>query len=371
MAIYDAIVLGTGGVGSAALWHLARRGRKVLGLDRFASPHHFGSSHGQSRIIRQAYFEHPDYTPLLLESYRLWSELADQVQRPLYHEVGVLQIGPSSGDVVPAVLQAAQIHGLHVERLLPSEIEQRWPALRVPEDQLGVLESRAGYLLVEKCVEAHLEAACERGAILQSRVEVHSWQPGPPVTLQTSAGLFTADRLIVAAGPWAGPLLDELKLYLEVRRKSLFWFPPETGHVKAHQELPCFLYELPRGVFYGCPQIDERGVKIAEHSGGQPIGDPLAVSRQVDPEDSQRVGTFLGQHLPRLSPQRSDHAVCLYTMSPDQHFIVDCHPEHPHVVFAAGLSGHGFKFTPVLGKALAELALDGKTDLPIRFLARR
>ena len=371
MAKFDAIVLGTGGVGSAALWHLARRGCKVVGLDRYAAPHDFGSSHGQSRIIRQAYFEHPDYTPLLLEAYRLWSELADQVERQLYQEVGVLEIGPPDGEVVSGVLSAAQEYGLHVEQLAPVEIERRWPALRVPEGLLGVLEPRAGYLLVEQCIEAHLEAAREAGAELRSRVEVHSWQPGPPVTLRTSAGLLSADRLILTAGAWTGPLLDELKLDLQVLRKSLFWFPPEIGQVTAHQQIPCFFYDLPSGQYYGIPQIDQRGVKIAEHTGGQPISDPLSMNRQVDAGDSQRVGTFIGQHLPRLIQRPSDHTVCMYTMSPDGHFVVDCHPEHPHVVFAAGLSGHGFKFTSVLGKALAELALNGKTDLPICFLARR
>ena len=192
-----------------------------------------------------------------------------------------------------------------------------------------------------------------------------------PSRAANRAGEFIADRLIVTAGAWAGPLLDELQLDLAVRRKSLFWFPAEASQVTSHEQLPCFLYELPAGVFYGIPKIDDLGVKIAEHSGGQTLSEPLAVKRDVDFDDAQRVGAFISQHLPRLSQQPSAHEVCLYTMSPDQHFIVDCHPEHPHVAFAAGLSGHGFKFTPVLGKAPAELVLDGKTDLPIGFLSRR
>ena len=371
MAQYDAIVLGVGGVGSAALYHLSQRGCNVLGLDRFAPPHRFGSSHGQSRIIRQAYFEHPNYTPLLLETYRLWSELADHVQQQLYQEVGVLQIGSPDGEVLTGVLQAAQTHGLQVEQLTAQEIQRRWPALQVPENLEGLLEPRAGYLFVEQCVEAHLQAAQDAGAHLRSPTEVYAWQPGPPVTLQTSDGQLTADRLIVTAGAWAGPLLEDLKLNLEVSRKSLFWFPAATDQTSAHRCLPCFLYELPEGVFYGLPPIDRRGVKVAEHSGGQVVTDPLAVDREVDPDDAQRVGAFISSYLPKLSPQPRDHAVCFYTMSPDQHFVVDRHPEHAHVVFAAGLSGHGFKFAPILGKALTELVLDGQTDLPIGFLARR
>ena len=371
LTIYDAIVLGAGGVGSAALCQLAARGANVLGLDRFAPPHDKGSSHGQSRIIRQAYFEHPNYTPLLLESYRLWSELTCQVDRRLYCEVGVLQMGPPDGVVVPGVLRSASEHDLDVAQLAPDEVQRRWPALSVPEGFVGVLESRAGYLFVEACVEAHLELARRAGAKLRCPVEVHSWQPGPPVRVQTTVGEFSADRLIITAGAWAGPLLGELGLALEVRRKSLFWYATNPRQESAHDDIPCFLYELPSGVFYGFPQLDERGVKIAEHSGGQAVDDPLRVDRGVNREEVERIEMFLGQHLPYVSRRRTDHAVCFYTMSPDEHFVVDRHPEHPHVVFAAGLSGHGFKFTPVLGQALAELALDGTTVLPIGFLALR
>jgi sarcosine oxidase len=369
MAVYDAIVLGAGGVGSAALYHLASRGIKVLGLDRFTPPHNRGSTHGQTRIIRQAYFEHPDYTPLLLESYRLWDELAQQTERELYRQVGVLQVGSPDGVVVPGVLRSADEHELDVEQLSADEIQRRWPPFRVPEGLVGVLETRAGYLHVEACVESHLELAHRAGAELRSPVEVLSWQPGPPVVVHTTAGEFTADRLIVAAGSWSAPLLGDLNLGLEVRRKSLFWYETDTSQEPAHRDVPCFLFELPAGTFYGFPQLDERGVKIAEHSGGQRVDDPLKVDREINRNDVEQIKTFLGQCLPAVSRRQTDHAVCLYTMSPDEHFIVDRHPEHPHVVFAAGLSGHGFKFTPVLGQALAELALNGATELPIGFLA--
>lgn len=369
MADFDAIVLGTGGVGSATLFHLARRGAKVLGLDRFAPPHDRGSSHGQSRIIRQAYFEHPNYTPLLLEAYRLWSGLADRSGRQLYHEVGVLQIGPADGEVVPGVLRSAAEHQLSVEQLEAAEIEQRWPAYRVPDDLVGVFEPRAGYLLVEECVAAHLEQAKQSGAELRTGVAVLDWEPGPPVRVRSSAGEFSAERLIVTAGAWAAQLLDDLQLHLEVRRKSMFWYATDSRPPAAHLDVPCFLYELPQGVFYGFPQLDERGVKVAEHSGGQPVVDPLEVERGVDREDGKRIEAFVDEYLACVTSRRTDHAVCLYTMSPDEHFVVDRHPAHPHVAFAAGLSGHGFKFTSVLGQALTELALDGATQLPIDFLA--
>lgn len=371
MAHYDAIVLGTGGIGSAALDHLARRGCKVLGVDRFQPPHDRGSSHGQSRIIRQAYFEHPDYTPLLLKAYELWEELAQRVKRKLYHEVGVLQIGPPSGEVVSGVVRAAEKHKLSVEVLQSDDIEKKWPLLKVPTELVGVLESKAGYLLVEHCVDAHLTAAINSGAELQTQVEVQAWKPGPPVRLQTSVGELTADRLIVTAGAWASELLADLQLGFTVLRKSMFWCRSENDQSEAVGNFPCFLYELPEGVFYGMPPVDERGVKIAEHSGGQPVDDALRVSREVDAEDQRRVQAFLDAQLPWLASAISEHATCLYTMSRDGHFVVDTHPDHSHIVYAAGLSGHGFKFAPILGQALTDLALDGKTDLPIGFLRRR
>jgi monomeric sarcosine oxidase len=367
---YDAIVLGTGGVGSAALYHLATRGARVLGIDRFEPPHDRGSSHGQTRVIRQAYFEHPDYVPLLIESYRLWRELELHAGRQLFHQVGLVQVGPADGHVVPGVLRSAREHGLAVEGLSAADVERRWPGLRVPNELLAVYEPAAGYLLVEDCVRAHLDAACRAGAELLSNTEVHTWSAsGNKVGVETTRGVFSAERLIIAAGSWAASMLAGIGANLTVRRKSLFWYETDDAAYDVSTGFPVFLYELPEGVYYGFPKIDPRGVKAAEHSGGREIDDPLTVDRGLDTAESGRVANFLSAHLPGVSPHVTDHTVCLYTMSPDEHFIVDWHPEHPNVVFAAGLSGHGFKFTPVLGRALAELALDGASELAIGFLS--
>ena len=194
--------------------------------------------------------------------------------------------------------------------------------------------------------------------------EVLGWEPGNPVRLRTTNGPITANTLIVTAGPWAGQLLGALNLQLEVLRKGVFWF--NTG--KPFADAPCYLYELPHGVFYGFPEIGGR-MKVAEHSGGTKVEDPLFVDPEIDPHEAQRVLTFLGDCLPNVANGLAEHQTCLYTMSPDGHFIVDRHPREANVVFAAGLSGHGFKFTPVLGKALAEMALNGGTELPVGFLS--
>jgi sarcosine oxidase len=396
MSHYDAIVLGAGGVGSAAMLHLARRGARVLGIDRFHPPHDRGSSHGHTRVIRQAYFEHSDYVPLLVESYRLWRDLENHVGRQLFHQVGLIQVGPPDGHVVPGVLRSAAQHNLTVEQLSSNEIEKRWPGLRASQNSIGAFEPGAGYLLVEDCVRAHLDAARAAGAEFLGETEVAAWSAsGNEVRVTTSRGQFTASRLVVTAGAWAGRIVLPLPLgegrgegaqpphaphpnplpkgegilRLTVHRKSLFWFETSAPQYDVANGFPVFLYELPKGVFYGFPKLDARGVKAAEHSGGRVVDDPLVVDRSIDANEQQRLIQFLSAHLPGVTNKVTDHVVCLYTMSPDENFIVDRHPAHANVVFAAGLSGHGFKFVPVLGRALAELALDGGTKLPIGFLS--
>lgn len=378
MVTFDAIVLGIGGIGSAALYELANRGIRAVGIDRFQPPHDHGSTHGHTRVIRQAYFEHPNYVPLLLESYRLWRELEGRTGRQLYHETGLVEIGPPDGIVVPGTLIAAAKHSLSVERLSAAEVADAWPALRLSKGMEGVFERHAGYLLVEDCVRSHLDAARAAGAEILTNTEVYSYDAdNRGVHVETSQGSFSAGRLIIAAGPWASPILNAsatansaLKnIRLAVRRKSLFWFQCDAPEYEATSGMPVFLFELRSGVYYGFPKLDVRGVKVAEHSGGLSIEDPLLVDRAIDIQEQQRLIGFLAAHLPGVSHQVLDHAVCLYTMSPDEHFIIDHAPDHRNVVFVAGLSGHGFKFAPVLGAALADLAINGKSALPIDFLS--
>ena len=372
MSSYDVIVIGTGGVGSSAAYHLAKRGMKVLGLDQFPGGHDRGSSHGQTRVIRQAYFEHADYVPLLLRAYELWRELEAAANADLLHQVGLLQVGPPEGTVVRGVLAAAKQHGLAVDSLTGREVVERFPGFRVPEGSVGVFEPAAGYLRVEKCVLAHLEQARRNGAELRYGVTVKSWQSdGAAVRVTTDQGDFSAAQLIVTAGPWAPRLLSSLKVPLQVRRKHLYWFPTSDDRYHENHNCPTYLYELPQGVFYGFPVVDGLGLKVAEHSGGTVIDDPKNDPRPLDTQDLARVEDFLARYLPGVGRPLGQRSVCFYTMSPDEHFLVDRHPEQAHVHFVAGLSGHGFKFTSVLGEALAALALDGRTDLPIGFLGLR
>jgi monomeric sarcosine oxidase len=341
-----------------------------LGIDRLAPPHDRGSSHGQTRVIRQAYFEHPNYVPLLKESYTLWHELESLAGTKLFHQIGLVEVGPPDGIVVPGVLRAAKEHAIEVESLTTIEIERRWPGLHTGNNLVGVFEPTAGYLRVENCVQSHVDAAVAAGATIITNSEVLRWSANDrDVRVQTAAGEFAADRLIVSAGAWSSAVLNELAIPLEVRRKSLFWFAADAPEYDSASGMPVYLFELPPCVFYGFPKLDSLGVKVAEHSGGRIVENPHVVDRDIDRDEQTRLEDFLSAHLPGVSRHVTNHTVCLYTMSPDEHFIVDRHPQHANVVFAAGLSGHGFKFTPVLGRALAELALDGGTELPIEFLS--
>lgn len=369
---YDAIVIGIGGIGSAALYSLARSGLRVLGIDQFAPPHDRGSTHGQTRIIRQAYFEHPDYVPLLIRAYELWSEIEAAICKPLFARVGLLEVGPEDGVVVPGVLASATQHGLAVDRLTAHEIERRFPGFRVPHDCVGVFEPAAGYLHVEACVAALLNLGARASAETITNTAVIGWLPqGNSYVVTTDRGTFTAERLIITAGPWAARVLPSLGVSLEVRRKQIYWF--DVAHARrdnyqSGKHAPTFLYELPSGVFYGFPQFDARGVKVAQHTGGGVATDPSHVDCSLDTAEHDAVCQFIADCLPGVIPQHREHATCLYTMSPDEHFVVDTLPDHPGVVFAAGLSGHGYKFAPVLGEILADLAIAGHTRHPVEFL---
>lgn len=371
MKHYDCIVLGTGGVGSAACWQLSRRGAAVLGLDRFPPGHDRGSSHGQTRIIRQAYFEHPDYVPLLLRAYELWAELEQTTGQQLFEQIGLLQIGPAGGVVVSGVLRAAALHSLPVETLSAAESNRRFPGFHVPESMAAVFEPKAGLLHVEACVRAHCSAAVAAGAELLSGVTVHGWEVvNDGVVVHTDRGDFRAAKLIITAGAWSPEMLNVSDLSLRVLRKHIYWFPAPRVEHQASGGAPTFLYELPHGCFYGFPSINADGLKCGEHSGGERVLDPLNDERSLDERDQQRVTQFVSEYLPGVSPQFHSRSVCFYTMSPDENFIVDRHPQHANVCFAAGLSGHGFKFTGVLGQVLADWTLEGKTKLPVDFLSQ-
>jgi sarcosine oxidase len=361
---WDVIVLGVGAMGSAACWRLATRGVRVLGLEQFALGHDRGSAHGQSRLIRQAYFEHPDYVPLLRGAYALWDELSTIARKPLLQRTGLALYGPAQGPIVAGTLKAAEIHGIPVQVHDGLAAREAFPMFRPPEDFRLVFEPGAGWLAVDECVVAMAEAAQSHGATIQTGERVLGWRPeGEGVVVTTDRDTYRADRLVVTTGAWSGPLLADLGVRLSIHRNVVLWLRANPGHEHA----PCFGFDLPSGFFYGFPQLDARGVKLAHHHPGPPTL-PDAVDRSLQPEDAAPVLDCARAVLPLLHPEVTDHASCLYEMSPDEHFLLDRHPHLPQVSLGAGFSGHGFKFAPVVGEVLADLALHGTTAWPAQFL---
>ena len=368
--VVDAIVIGVGGFGSSALYHLARRGVDVIGIDQFEVAHDRGSSHGETRIIRQAYFEHPDYVPLLKRASELWHALQLESGLQLYEECGLLLAGCPDGEVVHGAKLAARQHDLDIEEVNPAAARQRFRGFRFPRGFAVVHEPQAGFLLVEDCVRAHINQAVSHGAQLRLNENVVSWESDTrTVRVRTERAEYEAAVLVVTAGAWAGRILESLRLPLRVLRKVLLWHRVLNADYHLEHGAGTFFVEMPEGQFYGFPSTDGRVLKIAEHTGGELIDDPAAPDRRLHSGDVGSVATFLAQVMPGVNPQPERHAVCMYTVTPDQHFIVDRHPHFPNVVYGAGFSGHGFKFTSVIGDVLADLATAGRTSRPIAFLA--
>jgi monomeric sarcosine oxidase len=367
---YDTIVLGLGGVGSAALRALAASGQRVLGIDRYAPPHDRGSSHGETRIIRKAYFEHPDYVPMLERSYVLWRQLEERTGRDLMHLTGLLEIGPEDGVVVPGVLRSAAQFDLPIERMSLGEAKKRYRGLAGPDHWVALLEHEAGYLRVEDCVSAHWEDADTLGAECLTNQPVENWtSDGRCVTVSTPQGTYQAGALIVAAGAWAGQVLQAYGLPLRVLHKYLYWFRGQPRWYGEEHGFPCYFFETPAGHFYGFPELEGSGMKMARHSGGEPARLPIDGEHPPDADDQARVEAFAREYLPDMDTSLVRSRGCYYTMTPDENFILDRLPDRENVVLVAGLSGHGFKFTPVLGELAAQLAMAGASTLPIEFLS--
>lgn len=370
---YDVIVIGLGAMGSAAAYHVARRGRSVLGVEQYTPAHDRGASHGKSRIIREAYFEDPAYVPLIQRAYELWFALQQDGGVPLLRITGGLMIGPLEGELVRGALASARTHQLPYELLTAAELRRRFPLFVPDDDTVAVREPRAGVLYPEACVRAHLDGAARAGAALHFEEQVVHWTAAADhVEVTTARGSYAADRLIVTAGPWAGHVLDALGLPLTVERNVMYWFRPKADAAGFSPErFPIYIYEYRRGgFFYGFPALGADGVKVAHHHSGE-FCTPESIRREVTDDEVNRMRALLARHLPAANGALLDAVPCMYTNTPDGHFVLDRHPRQPQVTIGCGFSGHGFKFASVVGEILADLALDGRTRHPIDLFRMR
>lgn len=354
-AHYDVVVAGLGTMGSAAAYHLARRGVRVLGLDRYVPPHAQGSSHGQTRIIREAYLEGSLYVPLVQRAYVLWAALEAESGRKLLQQTGGLMIGPPEGAVVSGALRSAREHGLPHRLLDAADIRAEFPALKPPPEMVAVAEPRAGVLFAEACVESHLALAKRHGATLRFGEPLKAWRAeGDGVRVTTARGVVLAGQLLVTAGPWLPSLMPELQLPMTIERQVLYWFDPlGDGAHFAPERCPIHIWESPAGsYFYGFPDFGQ-GVKLAVHHEGEATT-PDAVRREVGAAEVAAMRSRMRTYLPMANGPLRSTAVCLYTNTPDEHFWIDHHPEHPQVLIASPCSGHGFKFASAIGDGLAQ-----------------
>jgi len=373
----DVVVLGLGAMGSATLHHLARRGVRVLGLDRYAPPHTLGSSHGRTRIIREAYYEHPLYVPFVRRAYELWAELeAEWGAGPLLLRTGGLMIGPADGTLVRRARRAAEEHAIAHEMLDARDVARRFPAYAPPRDQVALLEHRAGILLPERCVEAHLALAQRHGAAVRTNVEVTGWVVrNGAVEVETTDGPVSAGRLVLAAGPWLPTLLAArggTPFPLVVERQLSHWFAPRARPADfAPGACPIALWEQASGeLFAAFPDLGD-GVKFGAHHDGA-FTDPDRVDRVVSDGEVAQARAMLAQLMPDAAGVSRENRVCLYTNTPDGHFILDRDPAAPEIVVASACSGHGFKFSSAVGELVADLATDRSPALDLSpFSARR
>ncbi|MEU3474874.1 N-methyl-L-tryptophan oxidase [Rhodococcus sp. NPDC006774] len=365
---YDVIVLGIGGMGSAAACHLARRGQRVLGIDQFGPAHALGSSHGGSRIYRQSYFEDPAYVPLLLRAYELWHDLASDSGRDVFTETGGLYVGRPDGLTFGGSLLASEKWGLKHDVLDPAEAQRRFPTVRLQPDEFALFEEKAGIARPETTVAAHLDLAEAAGAELRYDEKVLGWEStDSSVTVTTVAGTYTAGALVISPGAWAPKLLAEIGVPMVVERQVMHWITPQSGEAafdSSHH--PVYICGDGPDQIYGFPAIDGEGggVKISFFRAGTPC-DPDTIDRTVHPEEIARLQQRIVTTFPALSGPHQDAKTCMYTTTPDEHFVVAKHPDHANVTVACGFSGHGFKFVPVIGEVLADLAIDGETKHPI------
>jgi sarcosine oxidase len=365
---YNTIVVGVGGVGSAAAYELAKRGRRVLGLERFDIPHTMGSSHGHTRIIRLAYYEDPSYVMLLLRAYELWRQIERTVGEKLLHITGSIDAGPPDSWVFKGSLRSAVEHGLPHEVLTGDELARRFPGYRFPFDTLALFQPEGGFLVPERCIVGYVQAAQALGAEIHGRERVLGWEPhGPGVRVFTDRDTYEADSLVVTAGAWNGELVDALDGLLEAERQVLAWLQPGRPEIFQPARFPVFNCLVDEGRYYGFPIYGIPGFKFGRYHHLEEVVDPELVDHEPNAADEAVLREFADRYFPEGAGPTLSLVQCMFTNTPDHHFIIDVHPQYPQVSFTSPCSGHGFKFASVIGEIMADLAERGETRHNIKF----
>lgn len=359
---YDAIIVGVGGMGSATAWQLARRGKKVLGLEQFDIPHASGSSHGINRIIRLAYYEDPRYVPLLKRAYELWRELEAACGEQILHITGSIDASQPDGMVFSGALESCKLHGLTHEVLTSAELTQRFPGYRLPADHLALYQEEGGFLLSERSIIQHVELAIALGAEIHGREEVLDWTSSANgLSVRTTRGVYQTEKLIFTAGAWMGTLVDELGPLLRPERQVLAWLQPLEPELFTPQTFPVFNLTVPEGRYYGFPVYGNPGFKIGRYHHLDETIDPDQPLRLPDAVDEEILRAFVGRYTPAANGPVLALRTCIFTNSPDEHFIIDTLPGDDRVILASPCSGHGYKFCSVVGEIVADLAIEGST----------
>ncbi len=355
---YHTIVVGVGGMGSATCYYLARRGKHVLGLERFDIPHMKGSSHGFTRIIRLPYYEHSSYVPLLKRAYELWYELEQLVNEKLLYITGSIDAGLAESWVFKGSLQAAIEHNLPHEVLTGAEITQRFPGYRLPSELMAVYQPQGGFLLPERCIVSYVNSAMALGAEIHGREQVHEYTSTSSggVRVTTDRATYEADSLVITAGAWNAHLLPFLKKLAVPERQVLAWFQPQEPEYFSPERFPVFNMAVPEGRFYGFPVSGIPGFKLGKYRHFEETGDPDTLLTEPTRQDEEMLRAFTTRYFPDGSGPTMSLATCMFTNAPDGHFIIDLHPQYPRISFASACSGHGFKFASVVGEMMADLA---------------
>lgn len=364
---YDVIVIGAGSMGMAAGYYLSREGKKTLLLDSFQPPHNRGSHHGETRIIRYAYAEGEEYVPFILKARELWSDLEKETGKQLFLQTGVLNVGYEKSPFIQNIIASSNNYSLPLEVMEASEVNRRWRGISLSNDTIGCFEPTSGVLKCEECIEAYRELAVTYGAAILTNSEVKEISvKDKHITIKTSSKTLSADSLVVAAGAWSGKLLSMLDLDLPLHpvRKTFAWYDCNEKMYN-HHDFPAFAFDTSNGLYYGFPSIDRSGLKIGRHDGGEEINPdkPLDGFGELT-EDEADIEQFLSHYMP-AGNQLKYGKTCMYTLTPDEKFIIDLHPKYTNIAIAAGFSGHGFKFSSAVGNVLSDLIISGKTEQDI------